>query len=55
MSSYWMSNTIKALVGGIFFVVGYRTYNILSWKFSRTKPLNTYVKEEDYGVPVSPV
>ena len=54
MSSYWMSNTIKALVGGILFVVGYRAYNLLGWRFKK-QPVPVYVKEEDYGVPVSPV
>ena len=49
-----MSNTVKALVGGILFVVGYRAYNLLGWRFKK-QPVPVYVKEEDYGVPVSPV
>ena len=50
-----MSNTIKALVGGIFFAVGYRAYNLLGcWRIKK-QPVPAYVKEEDYGVPVSPV
>jgi hypothetical protein len=54
MNPYWMSNTIKVLVGATVAVVGSAGLFIMRQK-RRNRQTIVQPKKEDYGTPVSPV
>jgi hypothetical protein len=58
MFHWWMTNLIKAVLAGIFFVVGYIAYWAIRDKEllgSKKVILGRKPEPEDYGTPVAPI